>query len=84
MTGESIINVPVTALAEGSYGYYPIERWQYRYLCRRGQNGGCNYHNDAYYYAPLRTLRRKNLYFKYCNIVIGGNNPLGVSIQEKT
>lgn len=79
MTGESIINVPVTALAEGSYGYYSqLERWQTG-TCAGGQNGGCNYHKAmAYYYAPFKnTSTQKFVTSSTVTSVIGGNNPAG-------
>lgn len=79
MTGESIINVPVTALAEGSYGYYSqLERWQTG-TCAGGQNGGCNYHEAmAYYYAPFKnTSTQKFVTSSTVTSVIGGNNPAG-------
>ncbi|MGO3908936.1 hemagglutinin repeat-containing protein [Huaxiibacter chinensis] len=54
MTGESFIEVPISALTEGSYGYYSkLERWETG-SCSGGQNGGCNYHEAMrYYYAPF-------------------------------
>ncbi|MGM8524913.1 hemagglutinin repeat-containing protein, partial [Enterobacter asburiae] len=79
MTGESVINVPVTALAEGSYGYYSqLQRWQTG-TCAGGQNGGCNYHEAMfYYYAPFKDAStQKFVTSNTVTTVTGGNNPAG-------
>jgi len=79
MTGQSMINVPIEALSEGTYGYYSkLARWETG-SCSGGKNGGCNYHEEMrYYYAPFEdSATQKFLINSTVTTVTGGNNPAG-------
>lgn len=79
MTGQANIDVPVSALPEGSYGYYSqLARWETG-SCGGGKNGGCNYHEEMrYYYAPFEEFAtQKFVLSNTVTTVTGGNNPAG-------
>ena len=79
MTGESTIDVPVTALPDGSYGFYSREVITGPGAGNCGANSACNIHRSTYYYlAPFKNTVRQRFSGRYSTTVItGGDSPSG-------
>lgn len=79
MTGESTIDVPVTALPNGSYGFYSREVITGPGAGNCGANSACNIHRSTYYYlAPFKNTVRQRFSGRYSTTVItGGDSPSG-------
>ncbi|MFZ5296007.1 hemagglutinin repeat-containing protein [Enterobacter bugandensis] len=79
MTGESTIDVPVTALPDGSYGFYSREVITGPGAGNCGANSACNIHRSTYYYlAPFKNTVRQRFSGRYSTTVItGGDSPVG-------
>ncbi|MEH3627386.1 contact-dependent inhibition toxin CdiA [Enterobacter roggenkampii] len=79
MTGESTIDVPVTALPDGSYGFYSREVITGPGAGNCGANSACNIHRSTYYYlAPFKNTVRQRFSGGYSTTVItGGDSPSG-------
>lgn len=79
MTGESTIDVPVTALTDGSYGFYSREVITGPGAGNCGANSACNIHRSTYYYlAPFKNTVRQRFSGRYSTTVItGGDSPSG-------
>ncbi|MGE8041135.1 hemagglutinin repeat-containing protein [Enterobacter asburiae] len=79
MSGESTIDVPVTALPDGSYGFYSREVITGPGAGNCGANSACNIHRSTYYYlAPFKNTVRQRFSGRYSTTVItGGDSPTG-------
>ncbi|MEH3456855.1 contact-dependent inhibition toxin CdiA [Enterobacter roggenkampii] len=79
MTGDSTIDVPVTALPDGSYGFYSREVITGPGAGNCGANSACNIHRSTYYYlAPFKNTVRQRFSGRYSTTVItGGDSPSG-------